>query len=297
MRTALIQLHIAIFLWGATAVLGKLIALNPVVLVCYRLVLTVVSLYIMHLAKPQLQRVTLQQAVSMGKAGAMQAIHWVFFFASVHYGNAAVALVCLSSTSLFTLLFQLLLYKQAIAAYSLLLSLVSIIGIALLFIGNIQLGIGIFYGILSAAFVASVAVLNKQQLTLHPPATVTFYTLLGGLVCISVLLPFYTFFFASGRWIPTPPEWFWLLVLSWLCTIVTWRLSMQALQVVSAYTQNLLLNLEPLYGIALAAFFLQEHTSYNSYFYLGIACTVLVVALQTLRLTRIYPQKKTEHKQ
>ena len=46
MKKAFLQLHTAIFLWGFTGVLGRAISLDSVLLVWYRLLITVLSLWV-----------------------------------------------------------------------------------------------------------------------------------------------------------------------------------------------------------------------------------------------------------
>ncbi|HEU0064460.1 MAG TPA: EamA family transporter, partial [Flavisolibacter sp.] len=48
MKKALVQLNIAVFLWGFTGVLGRIISLDQTWLVWYRLLVTVVSLWILY---------------------------------------------------------------------------------------------------------------------------------------------------------------------------------------------------------------------------------------------------------
>ena len=55
MKKALIQLHIAVFLAGFTAILGVLIKLNEGLLVWYRLFITVVTLGVILFLKKELK--------------------------------------------------------------------------------------------------------------------------------------------------------------------------------------------------------------------------------------------------
>ena len=78
----------------------------------------------------------------------------------------------------------------------------------------------------------------------------------------------------------------WLLILSWACTILAMDLMLKSLQHISAFTQTLTLNLEPVYGIAMAWFFFKENQQLNTSFYLGFALIALSVALQMYRVSR-----------
>jgi drug/metabolite transporter (DMT)-like permease len=97
-------------------------------------------------------------------------------------------------------------------------------------------------------------------------------------------MPLYLKHFPVINLLPTFQDWMWLIILSWICTIWAFDLSLQALKKISAFTQNLTLNLEPVYGIVLAFFVYQENKHLNFSFYIGFALILLAVALQMLRI-------------
>ncbi|HEX8461364.1 MAG TPA: EamA family transporter, partial [Segetibacter sp.] len=76
------------------------------------------------------------------------------------------------------------------------------------------------------------------------------------------------------------------LLMSWVCTIVAMNLSLQALQKVSAFTQNLTLNLEPVYGIILAFVVYHENKYLSQWFYYGFALILIAVILQMMRVVK-----------
>jgi drug/metabolite transporter (DMT)-like permease len=74
--------------------------------------------------------------------------------------------------------------------------------------------------------------------------------------------------------------------MSWFCTVLAMDLSLQALKKVSVFTQNLTLNLEPVYGIILAFIVYKENKYLSEWFYYGFALIFLAVILQTLRVVK-----------
>jgi drug/metabolite transporter (DMT)-like permease len=287
MRKALLQLHIAIILWGATAVLGKLIHIDAIVLVWFRIFITVMSLLGMHFFwKKEIEQISKSKLIGLLSVGGFLALHWLCFFASVKYANVAVALICMSATSLFTTLLQSVVLKTKINIVEILLSLLAIVSVVLLFVNEFSLQKGIVYGLVAAMLVAIVPIINKQYLQVVNMPTISFYNMLGGLITISIALPFYNQIEPIVNYIPTLNDWFWLIILSWACTIITYRLSLNSLKQLSAFTQNLLLNLEPIYGIALAAIFLKEYIEYSIYFYIGIAILLCTILLQSMLLKK-----------
>ncbi|MEO7265630.1 MAG: EamA family transporter, partial [Ferruginibacter sp.] len=123
MKRAYIQLHIAVFLAGFTAILGKLIGLNEGLLVWYRLLITVIVLAIFMYLKKELTRIPLRDILKITAVGLVISLHWVTFYGSVKYANVSVALVCFSSIGFFTALFEPLLLSTRFRPVELLLGL------------------------------------------------------------------------------------------------------------------------------------------------------------------------------
>ena len=110
------------------------------------------------------------------------------------------------------------------------------------------------------------------------------YELSGGLAILTLLMPLYLYFFPKAALIPTLQDWGWLFVLSWLCTIVAMELMFKSLKMVSAFTQNLSLNLEPVYAIIMAFILFQENEKLQSSFFVGVALIIFSVVLQMSRV-------------
>ena len=286
MKKALIQLHIAVFLAGFTAILGVLIKLNEGLLVWFRLLLSVIALLILQYYTKQLQKLPLKQALKIGSVGIIVAIHWVAFYGSVKYANVSVALVCFSATSFFTALFEPLILQRKINYIELALGAMAIVGIYIIFDFHPQYKLGIIFGLVAAMGSDLFPIFNKIFLQNHSPQTVTLYELSGGLVALSVLIPIYLLQFSATYYLPTFSDWVWLLVLALLCTVLSFNLQLNALKKLSAFTTNLTYNLEPVYGIILAFIFFKENEYLNTSFYVGVLFILLAVILQMIRLKK-----------
>lgn len=284
MKSALIKLHLAVFLWGFTGVLGKLIHLNEGLLVWYRLLITIITLLILSKIKYGFEPLATPVKFRLMGVGTVVALHWVFFYGSIKYANVSIALVCLSSIAFFTALFEPLFAKSRFSWMDVVLSIIGVAGIALIFHFDDKFRTGIYWGIISSVFSALFASLNKTLVNKASSQSMMLYELLGGFIFLSLLLPFYLKVFTAVDIFPTFNDWIWLLLLSWVCTVVAMDLSFQALKKVSAFTQNLTLNLEPIYGIALAFVIYHEQKDLSDNFYWGLALILLSVALQTLRV-------------
>ena len=285
MRQALIKLHIAVFLAGFTGVLGALIVLNEGLLVWYRMMITVVTLLAWLSWKKKITKISAASVWKLLGIGTIIALHWVCFYGSIKMANVSIGLICFASVGLFTALLEPLIRRKKFSWTELGLGLISLLGIYLIFHFDTRYREGILVGIAAALLAALFSVLNKKYVKIAAPQTMMLYELSGGLLILTILMPLYLHYFPSNYIFPTLADWVWLLVLSWLCTVLAMDLMLQSLQKVSAFTQNLSFNLEPVYGILLAFILFKENKHLDNSFYAGFALIGLSVVLQMLRVT------------
>ena len=282
MNRAYLQMHVAIFLWGFTGILGRLITLSEFPLVWWRILFTVVALGAFLKWKQQLEVPTWRQMKKVGFVGGTIAIHWVLFFGAIKYSNVSVALSALSSSALFTSILDPIMNKRKPAIQEVLLGLVIIVGIYIIFHFQTFYALGISLGLMSALLAAYFTIETKTLLTQHGPRNLLLFELSGGLATLTVLAPIYLYFFPTTQLIPSFDDAGYLLLLSLVCTVYAMQLSYQALQHVSPFVMNLSINLEPIYAIVLAAFIFHEHEELNAGFYAGTAIILTAVATNGL---------------
>lgn len=291
MKKAFVQLHIAVFLAGFTAILGKLITLNEGLLVWYRLFITVITLAAILFFKKELRRIPVKDVFSIFGVGVIVAIHWVAFYGSVKYANVSVALVCFSAAGFFTAFLEPLILRRRISITEVLLGLMAISGIYIIFDFHPQYKTGIIFGIISAMGCALFPIFNKNLLTRFSPKILMLYELGGGLIALTFLVPIYLLQFPATYYLPTFSDWGWLFVMGWFCTVLSFDLQLNALKKISAFTANLTYNLEPVYGIILAFIFFRENEDLNKQFYFGVALILLAVILQMIIIKNKYKKK------
>jgi drug/metabolite transporter (DMT)-like permease len=284
MKKALLQLNAAVFLWGFTGVLGRLISLNETWLVWYRLLITVVSLWLLYSFQNKIQKLPAKSILYIGLIGTIQALHWVCFYGSIKYSNVTISLTCLSTSALLSSLLEPLVLKRRFDPFEIILGLFAIAGIVVIYNTHLNFSVGIIIGLLSALLTVIVSVLNKKMIDTYEPQSITLYQLTGGFVGLSILMPVYNYLFHIPLAAPAPLDWLWLVILSWVCTIFTFFLYIRSLKNISAFTMNLTLTLEPVYGILLAFVIFHENEVFNQWFYLGFGLIVLAVALHTARI-------------
>jgi drug/metabolite transporter (DMT)-like permease len=290
MKKALLQLHIAVFLAGFTAILGKLIGLNEGLLVWYRLLITVGSLGIILYFKKRLIIIPKKEILQIFAVGFIVALHWVCFYGSVKYGNVSIAVVCISGSGFFTAFFDPLIYKKRIDAIEVLLGAIAIMGIYIIFDFHPQYKVGIIFGIISAIGSSLFSIFNKRLIIKHSPEILTLYELGGGLLALTLIIPFYIHYSPALYYLPTATDWMLLLLLAWVCTVLCFDLQLNALKKISPFTANLAYNLEPVYGIILAFIIFKENKSLNLQFYVGVGLILLAVILQMARIWNVKKQ-------
>ena len=116
----------------------------------------------------------------------------------------------------------------------------------------------------------------------------------GGLLTLSVLLPFYLQKFPTESFIPNIENLGWLLVLSWFCSVIAFQFSSNALKRLSAFTVNLTYNLEPVYGIILAFIVYKENQFLSKWFFVGFAIIAVALIIHLYLLLKV-ERKLTEH--
>lgn len=287
MKKAFLQLHIAIFLAGFTGILGRLISLNEGLLVWYRMLFTIMALWLIVFISRNRESIIRKELLKMYMVGAIVALHWVFFYGSIKYANVSIGLVCFSAVGFFTALIEPLILKRRTSPVELLLGVMVMTGIYFIFHFDPRYKTGILLGIFSSLLAACFTIFNKILLKQHSAMQVTVHELTGGWLSLTILLPVYLHYFPAQHFLPSWSDTGWLLVLSLLCTVLAFNLSMNALRKISPFTVNLSYNLEPLYGIFLAFIIYREDRELEKGFYIGISIILFTVLIQSMRIWKM----------
>ena len=186
----------------------------------------------------------------------------------------------------FTALFEPLIFKKKIDKIELLLGILVMIGIYIIFQFDPRYKTGIIVGIISAMLGSLFPIYNKVLLQRVNVETLLTYELTGGFLVLSALLPFYLHYFPTEHLLPDLNNFLWLLVLSWICSVLAFQLSANALKKLSAFTVNLTYNLEPVYGILLAFVVYHENKYLSKWFYFGFALIGLALVIHIFMLRK-----------
>jgi len=284
-RRGFVQLHLSVLLAGFTGLFGRLITLNEVDIVWYRMLFTSLILLVFT----GLPRIGWRKFLQLCGCGALLGVHWMLFYGSIKASNVSIGVICFSLIGFFTALFEPLIYKRRISGVELLFSLITVAGVLCIFSLDARYRYGITIGIASSAVCALYTICNKKASVGVRSRMVLMYQMSGGLIAVSVIIPFYLLVFPSQQPVVVVPEdtnlWF-MLCHALFCTVGMYLLQIQALKRLSAFTVNLTYNLEPCYTIVLAFLIFGEGREINFSFYIGICLILLSVLLQTKRVWR-----------
>ena len=279
-------LHLSVFIAGFTGVLGRLITLDSAILVWWRMAAAAVLMFLYlrfsgtH-GRASLQRYKFRDILQMGGVGMLLCLHWVFFYASIKASNVSIGVVCFSLVGFFTALLEPIINRHRFSGREFLFSLLTILGIYLIFQFDARYRLGIVLGVISSALYALFAITNQRVGKHYEAKNMLLWEMVGGLIGLTSLLPLYNTFIPVGRLYPVGTDYAYLAFMVVICTIGLCLLQIIVLQKIPAFTVNLTYNLEPVYSIILSMFIFREYKELNLSFWLGITLIIISVVLQT----------------
>jgi drug/metabolite transporter (DMT)-like permease len=263
----LLILHFTVFIWGVTGILGKLISITALNLVWYRVLIAFCTLFLYFKLNKRDLRINRKTFLTLFFTGALVGGHWVLFFQAIKVSTVSVTLVCLSSLTLFTAIFEPLIKRKPVSRLEILSGVMIIIGIVLIFKFESHYTLGIILGLLCAASASLFSIINSKQVQRHHPAIISFYELLGAFFWISL------FMFLSNSMrqlhIPNLQDIGYLLTLGTVCTSLAYVAGVAVMRELSAFKVALITNLEPVYGIAMAFLFFGDLHTMSLGFWIG----------------------------
>jgi drug/metabolite transporter (DMT)-like permease len=263
-----LHLHFIVFIWGFTAILGKLISLDALPLVWYRMSIAVALIFLFISSKKISFQVAPKKFMLMAIAGIVIALHWVTFFKAIKVSTVSIALATMSTGAFFTALLEPFFYQRKIIWYEILFGIIVMGGLYIIFNVEAQYAQGIMFGLVSALLSAIFALMNGKLIQTNKPSVISFYELGIGVLFLSVYLGINQRFTADFFTI-SANDWLYLAILASICTAYAFIASVKVMKFLTPYTVMLTVNLEPIYGIILAFIFLGDSEKMNPLFYLG----------------------------
>ena len=275
-----ILLHLIIFMWGFTGILGKLIHLDAIVIVWFRVWIAFLFLgAFMIFTKRSLLINSSKMIIKLIIVGLFVGLHWMSFFKAIQLSTASLGILCLATTTLHVTWLEPIIMKRKFSWTEFFLGLLIILGIYFISSDfNPQQYEALIYGLISALLAALFAVYNAQMAEEISTSIITFYEMLAAFIFISFI------FLIQGElnaelFNMTISDLLWLLFLGVACTSIAFLVTIEIVKILGTFTVSLSINLEPVYTMVLAVVILSEHQLLNSRFYIGSFVIVLVVIL------------------
>ena len=281
----LIILHFTVFIWGFTGILGQLITIPAVNLVWYRLLIACVSLFLYFKFNKTAFRVSRDTLLKLVLTGAIVAGHWIFFFASIKASTVSISLVCLSSITLFTAIFEPLINKTSISKLEILAGVFIISGIILIFKFETQYTKGIIFGLISALCGSLFSTLNSIHVKKTEAPVIAFYELSGAFCWVSIYM-LCTHGFNQNMVLKNSDIGY-LLLLGTVCTSLAYVAGVSVMRELSAFRVALITNLEPVYGIIMSFVFFGDMNKMTAGFWVGAVIILSTIFLFPVARKRI----------
>jgi drug/metabolite transporter (DMT)-like permease len=254
-RAGFFQIHLAVFLFGFSGLLGKLIAAGPPVIVFGRTFFAAIALLaylILTRRRPSLRSGGYGLAFFL--SGMVLAAHWAAFFQSIQTASVSIALITFGTFPLWIAFLEPLVFREKFSVFDGIAAAAVVAGLACVvpaFDPADRTTQGALWGLFSGASFAVLSVRNRIHVRTHPPLTVAFYQLA---FAAAASLPFAVRAGASLSAADIPR----LVILGIVCTAAAQTLYIGSLRWISARAAGIVIGLEPVYGILLAMILLGE---------------------------------------
>jgi drug/metabolite transporter (DMT)-like permease len=271
-----LHLHLIVFIWGFTAVLGELISIRDASLVWYRMGLATVFLFTYLLLTKKKILLPAKAIMQLVLVGLLISIHWIFFFRAIDISNVSVTLAMFSTGAFFASILEPIFYKRKMLWYEIFFGLIIIAGLCMIMNVEVKYLEGMICALFSVFVGVVFTIFNGKLTQQHDATVISLYEFISGFIFVSIYLLY------DGRFAPaffhiSGMDWFYLFLLSSICTAYAFTASVNVMRKLSPYTVMLTTNLEPVYGIFLAYFIIGDSEQMSVPFYIVSAIILLTV--------------------
>lgn|SRR5690349_17855821 len=269
--TDYLKLHFIVFLWGFSAILGKLVSIAAVEMVWYRSIFAALGMGAVIYFTRGTFKVSRTDLLKLLAIGGIVSVHWIAFFGSARVSNVSVSLVGFATNSLWTALLEPWFNRTRIKKYELLLGLVVMTGLYIIFSFDFQYKWGLLLGVFAGLTSAFFAVLNSKMVRTNSARTITFYEMIGVSIVTALFLPLSPLLGMPLRWplLPSGMDLLYIAILAGVCSVYAYTVAVELMKRISVFMIQLTLNLEPVYGIIMAVIIFGQQEKMNLSFYVG----------------------------
>jgi drug/metabolite transporter (DMT)-like permease len=273
-----ISLHLIVFIWGFTAILGALITITADAIVWYRMLLASAFLFVFIIFKKKSFRVPLNSFLKLIFVGFLIAMHWITFFHAIHISNVSITLSVFSLGAFFASILEPLFYGRKVLWYEVFFGVIIIAGLAMIMKVEVNYLSGMLYALVSIILGVLFTLMNGKLIQNHDATVISFYEFLAGVFFISIYFLFENKFTADF-FVLSYNNWMLMIILASICTAYAFTASVKVMKKLSPYTVMLTTNLEPVYGILLAYFIIGGKEKMSFSFYIGAVIILITVIL------------------
>jgi drug/metabolite transporter (DMT)-like permease len=271
---SILHFHGIVFIFGFTAILGKLISIDAVSLVWYRMVLAtaVLTLFMWGFKIPF--RLSNKQLPVMMICGILIALHWVFFFHAVKVSNVSVTLSVMSAGALVTALIEPIVYKRSFDLNEIILGMVVVLALGMIMQTEYRFIDGMFFAFVAVLLSVAFTLINGKVVHKSDARVMSVFQLGTGAICLSIII------FFQGKWSVdlfsiTLSDLLWILILAIFCTAYAFVVSIAVMRHLRPFSLMLAINMEPVYGILLGLLIFGSDEKMSLPFYIG---TLLILS-------------------
>ena len=271
---SILHFHGIVFIFGFTAILGKLISIDAVSLVWYRMVLAtaVLTLFMWGFKIPF--RLSNKQLPVMMICGILIALHWIFFFHAVKVSNVSVTLSVMSAGALVTALIEPIVYKRSFDLNEIILGMVVVLALGMIMQTEYRFIDGMFFAFVAVLLSVAFTLINGKVVHKSDARVMSVFQLGTGAICLSIII------FFQGKWSVdlfsiTKSDLLWILILAIFCTAYAFVVSIAVMRHLRPFSLMLAINMEPVYGILLGLLIFGSDEKMSLPFYIG---TLLILS-------------------
>ncbi|MEX2235554.1 MAG: DMT family transporter [Cyclobacteriaceae bacterium] len=269
--TDYLKLHFIVFLWGFSAILGKLVSIPAVEMVWYRSILAAIGMGAVIYFSKATFKISRADLFKLLAIGAIVSLHWIAFFGSARVSNVSVSLVGFATNSLWAAILEPWFNKTRIKKYEVLLGLIVITGLYIIFSFDFQYKLGLLIGIFAGFSSSLFAVFNSRMVKRVSARSITFYEMIGVFIATGIFLPFLQLAGVELRWplLPAGMDFLYIAILAGVCSVYAYTVAVDLMKRISVFMIQLTLNLEPVYGIIMALIIFGQQEKMTLNFYIG----------------------------
>ena len=275
-----------VLILGFTGIFGKLISLNTIELVWYRMLIAFITLFTFLAFKKELTKIKKKDFFGLLFVGSLVAVHWFFFFESIKVSNVSVAVVCLSTASFFSAMIEPFFLKRKPKLYEYVLGIVVFVTLFLMLEAETKYTMGYIYGIIASFLGTLFTLYNAKYINRLEASKITMVEMLAGVIIFSILMLINKEIGISNLKININ-DFVYLFLLGTICTAAVFVWMVEIMKYISPYSLIMAINLEPIYSIVLALIIFSESEHMNLSFYIGASVIILVVFLESYLKNKI----------